>query len=315
MPAPPIVSRHDPPVAITTHDEWQKHGGPASKDHWVRGRSAWELACDWIERDAADRVVELLTLRPELAGLTLNEGVAEKQTHFDEQRRGPRNHDLLVRAIANVGRVTIGIEGKADESFDDPVWLWQDKRLKASPDSGAPARIDRLTRQWFGTTLRTDHDHPPLACIGYQLFSALAGTLADAKADGSAIAVLLVQEFDTDRTEPSKHDVNARVLDDFVRRLGGPDLERSGTDAGWITGPTHVRGDGVWTPTKLPVCVAKLRRVVEVGPSLASRRSQPSARPLTAAPARCRSGSASPLLVQSSVETDGCPIQTAEAVF
>jgi len=74
--------------------------------------------------------------------------------------------------------------------------------------------------------------------------------------------VLLVQEFDTDRTDPSKHDVNARVLDDFVRRLGGPDLERSGTDAGWITAPTHVRGDGVWTPTKLPVCVAKLKRVV-----------------------------------------------------
>jgi uncharacterized protein DUF6946 len=100
MPAPPIVSRHDPPVAITTHDEWQKHAGPASKVHWVRGRSAWELACDWIERDGADRVVELLTLRPELAGLTLTEGVAEKQTHFDEQGRGPRNHDLLVRATA-----------------------------------------------------------------------------------------------------------------------------------------------------------------------------------------------------------------------
>jgi hypothetical protein len=78
VPALPIVSRHDPPVAITTHDEWQKHGGPAAKDHWVR-RSAWELACDWIKRDAADRVVELLTLRPELAGLTLTEGVAEKQ--------------------------------------------------------------------------------------------------------------------------------------------------------------------------------------------------------------------------------------------
>ena len=262
MPAPPILSRHDPPVAITTHDEWQKHGGPASKDHWVRGRSAWELACDWIERDGADRVVELLTLRPELAGLALTEGVAEKQTHFDEQGRGPRNHDLLVRATANVGHVTIGIEGKADESFDDPVWLWQDKRLKASPDSGAPSRIDRLTRQWFGTTLRTDRDHPPLACIGYQLFSALAGTLADAKTYGSAIAVLLIQEFDTDRTESPKHDVNARVLDDFIRRLGGSDLERSGTDTAWITAPMHIRGDGVWTPTKLPVCVAKLKRVV-----------------------------------------------------
>jgi hypothetical protein len=96
---------------------------------------------------------------------------------------------------------------------------------------------------------------------GYQLFSALAGILADAKTYGSAIAVLLIQEFDTDRTEPPKHDVNARVLDDFVRRLGGSDLARSGTDTAWITASMHIR-DGVWTPTKLPVCVAKLKRVV-----------------------------------------------------
>src|SRR4051794_30815119 len=146
MSAPPIVSRHSPPVAITTHAEWRLHGGPASGDHWVQGRSAWELASDWIERDAAERVIALLGRRPELAGLQLLEGVAEKQTHFDEQGRGPRNHDLLVRASADIGGVTIGVEGKADESFDDPVWLWQDKRLAASPNSGAPARIDRLTQ-------------------------------------------------------------------------------------------------------------------------------------------------------------------------
>lgn len=262
MSTPPIVSRHDPPVPITTHDEWQKYGGPASDKHWVRGRSAWELASDWIERNAADRVIQLLTLRPELAGLTFTKAIAEKQTHFDGQGRGPRNHDLLIRATANVGHVTIGVEGKADESFDDPVWLWQDKRLKASPESGAPARIERLTRQWFGTTLRTDSDYPPLACIGYQLFSALAGTLADAKTDDSAVAVLLIQEFDTDKTEPVKHDVNARVLNDFVRRLGGPGLERSGSETAWITAPITVRGDGVWTPKALPLCVAKLNRVL-----------------------------------------------------
>ena len=89
-----------------------------------------------------------------------------------------------------------------------------------------------------------------------------SGTLADAKTDGSAIAVLLIQEFETTSTEPHKHDVNARVLDDFVLRLGGPDLERTGTSAAWITAPINLRGDGVWTPTKLPVSVAKLKRLV-----------------------------------------------------
>jgi hypothetical protein len=262
MPTPPIVSRQDEPIPITTHDEWKEHGGPASAGQWVRGRSAWELACDWIERDAADRVVALLTQRPELAGLTLTGAVAEKQTYFDDQGRGPRNHDLLVRGTADAGAVTIGVEGKADESFDDPIWLWQDKRVKASASSGAPARIDRLTKQWFGTTIQKDQGHPPLACIGYQLFSALAGTLADAKTDGAALAVLLIQEFDTDKTETGKHERNARFLDDFVQRLGGPDLERTVTENGWVTAPITVRGDGEWTPTEMPVIVAKLTRVL-----------------------------------------------------
>jgi hypothetical protein len=122
--------------------------------------------------------------------------------------------------------------------------------------------VDRLTSHWFGTKLANDEEHPPLACIGYQLFSALAGTLADAHKDQSAIAVLLVQEFDTDKTEQVRHQRNSQVLDNFVQRLGGPDLERTVTEDGWVTAPIAVPGDGQWTPTQLPVIVAKLTRVL-----------------------------------------------------
>jgi hypothetical protein len=54
-----------------------------------------------------------------------------------------------------------------------------------------------------------------------------------------------VQEFRTSKTVPAKLEANARVLDDFVLRLGGPDLERTTTQDGRVTEPVTVRGDGV----------------------------------------------------------------------
>lgn len=56
------------------------------------------------------------------------------------------------------------------------------------------------------------------------------------------------------------------MLDDFVLRLGGPRLERTTTEEGWITAPVAVGGDGQWTPTSSPVIFAKLERVVEGPP-------------------------------------------------
>lgn len=253
-----ILGRDGTP--ITTHDGWKVHGKPASEGHWVPGRSAWELAADWIDRDAEQRVLELLGLRPELSGLELVEGVAEKKTQFDESTRGPRNHDLLLRGRVDTGPVTIGVEGKADEPFDNPLQLWRDRALASSPRSAAPARIDRLTLAWFSTTLDTDAGQPPLSSLGYQLFSALAGTLADAKTDRSALAVLLVQEFDTIKTIEAKHQANAAAFDAFLLRLAGPDLERSVNPEGWITAPVDLKGDGIYLPANLPVMFAKLTR-------------------------------------------------------
>lgn len=250
-----FVSRHGEP--ITTLDEWRTLGRPAAEHHWQEGRSALELAQDWIARDAVQRVAALLALQPAFAGLELIEGVAEKQTQFDDISRGKRNHDLLVRATCQAGRVTLGVEGKADESFDKPLWLWRERARKASPDSAAPRRLDQLTKLWFHTTIERDEAHPPLACLGYQLMSALAGTLADAKLDGAELAVLLVHEFVTPKTEDARHRANAQALDNFVLRLVG-DAPREGHADAWVTSPVRVAGDGAWSRRDTQVSIAKL---------------------------------------------------------
>jgi hypothetical protein len=245
---------------IASLQDWARLGKPASVDHWKPGRSAYELAADWIERDASDAVPALLSMRPEFSGLHLVEGVAEKQTRFDQDTHGPRNHDLLIRGVVGDVPVTIGVEGKADEPFDDPLWLYREKALRTRPKTGALARVDRLVRLWFKTSLRKDGAEPPLVCLGYQLFSALAGTLSDAKLDGSPLAVVLVMEYKTECTVDSKHAANARSVEQFLARLLGPDFERNFSPHGWVTKPLPIRGDGTWMPLRTNVSFAKLTR-------------------------------------------------------
>ena len=59
-----------------------------------------------------------------------------------------------------------------------------------------------------------------LETLRYQLFSALGGTLADAKEFKASAAVLVVHDFDTPKTKPTKHALNAADLEAFVERLG-----------------------------------------------------------------------------------------------
>jgi hypothetical protein len=96
-----VFSRKGDPIASLL--DWERFGKPTAEHHWVEGRSAYELARDWIEAGAADRVTRLLTLRPELSGLVLDKVIVEKQTYFDDQGRGPRNHDLLIEATCHAG--------------------------------------------------------------------------------------------------------------------------------------------------------------------------------------------------------------------
>jgi hypothetical protein len=152
---------------ISSLDDWATLGKPASSDHWKPGRSAYELARDWTEGNAASAVVSLLSARSELAGIELLTGVAEKRTQFDDEWHGPRNHDLLLRAELPTGSsVTVGVEGKADEEFDLPLWRYRETALRRSPDTQALRRIDSLVRRWFGTSLAADRDEPPLGSRG-----------------------------------------------------------------------------------------------------------------------------------------------------
>lgn len=235
--------------------EWARLAPPAAPHHWVEGRSAYEVARAWIDGNASERVITLLALRPELSGVELSRATVEKCTRFDDIHGGPRHHDLLLTGLTDAGPLVVGVEGKADETFDLPLEEFVKSAQARTARTRAPVRLDRLTLAFFGKTWDED---AAVARLRYQLISALAGTLADAKAESAAQAVLMVHEFVTDQTDDALHARNAADLDAFVDRLIGAEAPRVGDTSAWLAGPTAVTGDGTWLPTETQVFVGKL---------------------------------------------------------
>jgi hypothetical protein len=243
--------------AIIDLEGWRDSAPPAAAYHWAEYRSAAELAHAWMDADAFERVRHQLAKEPALGDFAATRAIIERKTRFDDIPGGARNHDLLVLGGSPQGPVVIGVEGKADEPFGLSLSDYVTSARRRQPRTRAPERLERLTRAFFGKTLEDD---PSLGTLGYQLFSALAGTLVEARHAAAACAVLLVHEFNTPLTRSDKRSANGRDLDAFVARLGG--APRRGVSGDWLVGPLSVPGND-WIPAEIPFYVAKLVTRVE----------------------------------------------------
>jgi len=247
-----------PHSGIETLSDWKIHGKPASTSHWKDGRSAKELARHWLSGQAEREVVELL--EPQYPDIELIVGVAEEQTAFDTYRGGKRNHDLLVTAKYAKGALAIGVEGKADEPFGDPLWKQLESATEAHQENERSRALDRLTdlaHLFLGPAVDLSHGSVG-GELGYQLLTALAGTLAAAKSMNAVSAVFLAHEFDTQETERSKRAANAKQYETFISLMGAQKPETASADAAWICPAVPVAGDGGKMPTSLDVSFAKL---------------------------------------------------------
>lgn len=244
---------------IGSFSDWERYGKPAKASHWVEGRSAWEMAREWTSGQGEQRALALLGQRPELTDVAFAKGTVEAQTKFDRYPGGPRNHDLLIEATAGGDEpLVVSVEGKADEPFGLPL-AEHCRRAEAAAEAegrktNTPRRVSDLTNLFFGTDMEKT---PELQGLGYQLLSALAGTLAEAKKAKAPRAVLLVHEFRTAKTDPALREANANDLDHLLGLLGVPiDPERD--PSAWITGPKDIEGDGNLMGTGTKVHFAKL---------------------------------------------------------
>ncbi len=181
----PVRSRSG--ISIQTVDDWKQHA--STEGNWQPGFSAMELARLWLDGAGSQAVVDALA--PALPGLVLDEAVAEEQVRFDAYAGGVRNHDVLTWGHTQAGGAVIGVEGKVDESLDATIA----RKYKSAEDikqkgdnTNLDKRVDALLLAIVGRSL---HDDPSLGGLRYQLFSAIAGTLAAARQDTVAAAVVI----------------------------------------------------------------------------------------------------------------------------
>lgn len=231
---------------IQTVDDWRTHAGPKSPNQWKPERSAYELARVWCEPGGPhvpDQLRQLLDSRPETRGATFDVALPEHRIRFDKHGGEPRNADMALVGRTSTGNIAITIEAKADEPFGATVAETLSdalERLIENPRSRGVRRIEDLARALFGPR--------PKGCLGigtlrYQLLTALAGTLAYASTEAADIAVLVIHEFKTTKTNNAHHSANARDLEAFLLRLEGAyapaDLRHSSHE---FIGPFRVPG-------------------------------------------------------------------------
>jgi hypothetical protein len=213
------------------------------------------LARSWTSDHGLEALRLLLDEATGTAGFEVKRGVAGVQTSFDAFR-GPHSHDLLLIGQAGGGITVVGIEGKGDESFGQKLGEHRSaarRKIGRNDRTNALDRMQGLTNAIAGWEAGAD---PRRLELRYQLFSAVAGTVAaavDAQADQ---AVLCIHELLTKRIDEDKRKRNDKDLRDFIHAAFGKIV--TGDDESWIVGPLRLHGGSERIPAAVPLYIAKL---------------------------------------------------------
>lgn len=227
---------------ISTLEEWEKYAPPKSPHHWVDGRSAKEVARVWLAGRATlpSEVSTALAAHSAFGDVLSWKAEPEARLRFDSFPGEPRNSDLLVDVSDAAGSYVLAVEAKADEPYGETVSQavanGLERRIE-NPRSNAITRVEELVRSLL--PLRSK-GLPHVGSLRYQLLTACAGALAEAKRKRSSRAVVLVHEFVTDETNDENHARNAMDLAAFVRRLSSGEVDN--VQPGRMYGPYSTPG-------------------------------------------------------------------------
>jgi Domain of unknown function (DUF6946) len=246
--------------AVQDLDDWAAFAAPAKPEHWKPLYSAYELARLWLSDAGLAALRSVLDLVPATSGFAPEQGIAEAQTRFD-QFSGPRSHDLLLIGSAAGGRTVVGIEGKVNETFGQTLAEYDRaaRRTSARGEStDASERLDNLTNALGGWFLPDeDEDETRLRSLRFQLFSALAGTIAAAGEERATQAVLCVHELVTPLSDTAARTSNAADLRNFAQAIA-PRAEPVSAENAWIVGPGTVAQRTVRLPSSVSFYIAKV---------------------------------------------------------
>jgi hypothetical protein len=261
--------------------DWTTLAPPKSPAHWTPGRSAMESARAWCRSDGASvphEVRDLLESHPRTRGVKLSDGEPEKEIVFDRAGGEARNADVALLGTDSRGEiVAITIECKADESFgptfQQAVAASVERIVSGKPSNGVSRAealaIALLPPRRAGKTVPRDQRTPSLGPLRYQLFTAVAGTLAFAHQSNAKLAVFIIHEFVTDSTRDEDHNANASDLDAFICRLSDGAIRE--LRSGQIVGPFPVINNAYW-PSRPALYIGKATKNIRnarLGPRVA----------------------------------------------
>jgi len=244
---------------IRSVEDWLAEAPPKQGiKQWADGRSAKELAKAWFPAAGEPRIPrefqELLDSRQEIHAVIFDRGEPERVTHFDPCGGEGRNADLVLWGRTSAGKLLASIEAKADEPFGEIAGEYVRKRVAANPRSRVPERFELLCRGVLGV----EPENEEAQVLRYQLFTAIAGALAEAQEYGANATLFVVHEF-VGRTDDDKLAANAQDLNRFVRVLSGGSIEE--ICHGKLAGPFSVPGNEHFAGTD-NLFIGKCRRVV-----------------------------------------------------
>ncbi len=196
----PSLRAVGPGKPIRTPWSWFAQAPPKDGDrHWREGRSALELARAWCRGTSPCQPrerVETLEKHPLTLGFEAWDVVPELVTPLPFPGEG-RNHDIAAIGVVDVVPTFVGVEAKAGERFGDKTVgdCWRNKvGSKSKVPHRVAAMLDLLTGDQPDPGDPGALD-PAIGDRGYQLLTASAGTVLEARRRHCQRAVLLIHEF------------------------------------------------------------------------------------------------------------------------
>ena len=226
--------------------EWYDRCPPKAKfKHWKDGRSAKETAKHWLHT-IPQSFKELLKTH-QLKYILCS---PEYESKFDSYRNG-RNHDLLLIAKDKENKkVVIAIESKVDEPFGDTVEKTNkaaEKKKLENDLSKASERIADLRKDIFGE----ENDNQEK--LMYQLLTAVAGTIAEAKKQGANTAFFFVQTFV--EKENTNHINNKIELNNFLSVFTKSEYNKIENNE--VLGPFRIATNNDYLSSKIDLWIGK----------------------------------------------------------